>query len=159
MSKHNTCFQIGSLCREPPTPPRQLSSQCMMQFTDQTQVFHYNTQRSGWSETHPVDCSVPQRSVLGPKEFIVYADELAELIDGYQLGHKLYADDTQLVKNTRTTDITSTIQTQQQCIEAIHKWCASRRLQLNPSKTEVVWFGTKARLIWHQGQPEKDGKL
>ena len=34
----------------------------------------------------------------------------------------------------------------QQCIEAIHRWCASRRLQLNPSKTEVIWLGTKASL-------------
>jgi hypothetical protein len=48
------------------------------------------------------------------------------------------------MKNSRTTDVMSTIQTLQQCIEVIHKWCASRRLQLNPSKTEVIWFGTKA---------------
>ena len=27
---------------------------------------------------------------------------------------------------------------------AIHGWCSARRLQLNPSKTEVIWFGTKA---------------
>ena len=89
---------------------------------------------------------MPQGSVLGPKEFIAYTEELTELIDGYQLGHHLYADDTQLVKSTRIIDIIPTIQTLQQCIEAIHKWCASRRLQLNPSKTEIVWFGTKASL-------------
>ena len=110
---------------------------------DQTQVFHYVTQRSG---PNIVNCSMPQGSVLGPKEFIVYTEELTELIDGYQLGHHLYADDTQLVKSTRIIDITPTIQTLQQCIEAIHKWCASRRLQLNPSKTDIVWFGTKANL-------------
>jgi hypothetical protein len=35
---------------------------------------------------------------LGPKEFIAYTEELAELVDGCQLGHHLYADDSQLVK-------------------------------------------------------------
>ena len=34
----------------------------------------------------------------------------------------------------------------QQCVEEIHRWCASRRLQLNPAKTEVIWFGTAANL-------------
>jgi len=111
--------------------------------SNRTQAFHYNTQRSG---PYTVDCSVPQGSVLGPKEFIAYTEELAELVDSYRLGHHLYADDTQLMKNTRIIDVSSTIQTLQQCIEAIHRWCASRRLQLNPSKTEVIWFGTKANL-------------
>jgi len=57
-----------------------------------------------------------------------------------------YADDTQLLKRTRIDDIGSTIYRLQQCIEAIHGWCSSRRLQLNPSKTEVMWFVTKSSL-------------
>ena len=36
---------------------------------DQTQAFCHNTQRSG---PYRVDCSVPQGSVLGSKEFIAY---------------------------------------------------------------------------------------
>jgi len=112
--------------------------------SNRTQAFHYNTQRS---RAYTVDCSLPQASVLGPKEFIAYTEELAELIDSYRLVHHFYADDTQLMKNTRITDVSSTIQTLQQCIEAIHRWCTSRRLQLNPSKTEVIWLGTKANLM------------
>ena len=50
----------------------------------------------------------------------------------------------QMMKYTRITDVT--IQFLQQYIEAIHKWSASKRLQLNPSKTEVIWFGTKHSL-------------
>ena len=36
MSKHNTCFPIDNLRIEPPTPPRQLSSQCVMQLYDRS---------------------------------------------------------------------------------------------------------------------------
>jgi hypothetical protein len=89
---------------------------------------------------------VPQGSVLDPQEFIAYTEQMAGLIDSFHLGHQPYADDTQLVKPTRIADVGSTILSLQQCIDAIHGWCASRRLQLNPSKTEVIWFGTKANL-------------
>jgi Reverse transcriptase (RNA-dependent DNA polymerase) len=89
---------------------------------------------------------VPQGSVLGPVEFIAYTDELAGLINSFHLGHQPYADDTQLLKRSRIADIGSTIIQLQQCMEAIHTWCSSRRLQLNPSKTEVIWFGTKSTL-------------
>ena len=40
----------------------------------------------------------------------------------------------------------STIDRLQRCISAIGDWCASRRLQLNPSKTELIWFGSRASL-------------
>ena len=32
-------------------------------------------------------------------------------------------------------------------MDAEHKCCASKRLQLNPSKTKVIWFDTNPNLI------------
>ena len=32
------------------------------------------------------------------------------------------------------------------CVEQLRDWCSSCRLQLNPDKTELIWFGSKANL-------------
>ena len=68
---------------------------------------------------------------------------------GTDLGHHmygLYADDTQLMAHSTINDIPSVATRQQNCIEAIQVWCNSRRLQLNPKKTELIWFESKTNL-------------
>ena len=61
---------------------------------------------SQWSNTNlpgskscsrTVDCSVPQRSVLGPQKSNAYTENLANLIDDHHLDHHMYADNTQHV--------------------------------------------------------------
>jgi len=32
------------------------------------------------------------------------------------------------------------------CVTAVNDWCASKRLQLNTNKTEVMWFGSATNL-------------
>ena len=32
------------------------------------------------------------------------------------------------------------------CVSEVAKWCASRRLQLNDDKTEMIWFGLRSNL-------------
>ena len=58
----------------------------------------------------------------------------------------MYADDTQLIAHLTINDIPSVATRLQNCIEAIQVWCNSRRLQLNPTKTELIWFGSKTNL-------------
>ena len=110
---------------------------------NRTQTFQFGTNQSG---PHRVDCSVPQGSVLGPQEFTAYTEDLACLIHRHHLGHHLYADDTQLIDSVKIVDIGTLINRLQLCIDDITSWCASRRLQLNPVKTELIWFGTTSSL-------------
>ena len=98
------------------------------------------------SRPRTVDCSVPQGSVLGPQKFNAYTEDLANLIDDHLLDHHMYADDTQLIEYTTASNIPNAIMKLQNCVESIHEWCRSRRLQLNPAKTEMIWFGSKASL-------------
>jgi len=32
------------------------------------------------------------------------------------------------------------------CVSEVAKWCATRRLQLNDDKTEMIWFGSRSNL-------------
>jgi len=51
-----------------------------------------------------------------------------------------------LIDGVRITEIAVSIDRLQRCVEEIRHWCSSRRLQLNPAKTEIIWFGTPANL-------------
>lgn len=115
---------------------------------DRTQTFHVGQHESG---PHSVSCSVPQGSVLGPKEFVAYTEQIEEVISQHSVDHHLYADDTQLIKPAQLVDIPFVIDSLQQCVFELHRWCASRRLQLNPSKTEIIWFGSRSSLSKMEG--------
>ena len=111
--------------------------------TDRTQIYTVDGIQS--APIH-LNCSVPQGSVLGPLEFILYTEDIVELLERHRIVHHLFADDKQLLKTTTVADIDCVRLSIGRCIEEVRVWCASRRLQLNASKTELVWFGSRTNL-------------
>jgi len=77
---------------------------CQSYLSHRSQTFCINGQLSG---PFPVDCNVPQVSVLGPLKFIGYTEDLADLVNSHQFSHHLYADDTRVIGSTNRRPITA----------------------------------------------------
>jgi hypothetical protein len=67
--------------------------------------------------------------------------------------YHLYADDKQAYVHVPVSELQSARNALQDCIADVGQWCASRRLQLNASKTELIWFGSRQHLA---GIPSDD---
>jgi len=93
-----------------------------------------------------VDCSVPQGSVLGPLEFISYTKDVIDFFTRNRVCHHLFADDKQLYRTGKISEIDTIRHQLCCCVTKIRDWCSSRRLQLNALKTKLQWFGSRANL-------------
>ena len=111
--------------------------------TWRTQIF---TTPSGSSTPVALTCSVLQDSVIGPKEFIMYTKDIKETIDRFIINHHLYADDSQLLAQMKINAVTEHHQRLETCVESLWDWCSSWRLRLNPDKTKLIMFGSRANL-------------
>jgi hypothetical protein len=89
---------------------------------------------------------VPQGSVLGPKQFIAYTEDIVGIFDKLNISHHGYADDTQGLAHAPASNIKIMVSALEQMVNNVGSWCASRRLQLNASKTELIWFGMPSSL-------------
>jgi len=100
----------------------------------------------GISSVIAQDCGVPQGSVIGPKSFIAYTEELDSVFLKHDIHHHRYADDTQAYLAVTRPNALTVAPRLQHCLRDVNDFYGSRRLQLNTSKTEVMWFGSAASL-------------
>ena len=90
-----------------------------------------------YSSYQNVTQGVPQGSVLGPLFYIIYANDLSEVVKKCEIA--LYADDTVLF--TSNPDFGKATSDLQEDINSLSDWCNNNGIMANTDKTKVMVFG------------------
>jgi len=88
---------------------------------------------------------VPQWSVLGPILFLLYVADLLFLVRRHQLSPHAFADDNQIYGLCRPGSTDDLSRRVSNCVDDVSLWMRANRLQLNPSKMEVLWCSSGRR--------------
>jgi hypothetical protein len=112
-------------------------------FTDRTQVV---VSGADSSSVRQLKVGAPQGSVLRPRSFIIYAEDVTDIFPRYQVHHHIFADDKQGTKHAKPSQVSELASELGSCISSVNDWCMSKHLQLNASKTEVMWCGSATNL-------------
>ena len=100
----------------------------MSYLENRSQFVHYENCDS---EVFKIYCGVPQGSVLGPKLFILYINDICNVSTIFKF--ILFADDTNMFYSN--SDIADLVQLTNIELEKLRVWFAVNRLSLNISKT------------------------
>jgi hypothetical protein len=93
---------------------------------------------SNVSEWEAITSGVPQGSVLGPLLFIVFINDMPEVVKNFKC--KLYADDSKIIARIKNESDSCKLQ---QDLDAIVKWTETWLMQLNLDKCKVMHVGYK----------------
>ena len=97
-----------------------------------TRINNYN------SNLQPVCCGVPQGSTLGPFFFIIYINDLANIISFKTC---LFADDTNFTISSKNINDLQVIA--QKELNLVNKWIKSNKLTINLNKSEYILVSNK----------------
>ena len=95
------------------------------------------------SDSHNLWCGVPQGSVAGPLEFILFSAPLQDVISAHGVSCMCYADDTQLYLTFDPADSATAVSKIEACIHDVKSWAVQNKLVLNDSKTEIIYFSSR----------------
>ena len=94
------------------------------------------------SEIQDITCGVPQGSILGPLFFILYINDIEEMLG--ESTFQLYADDTVIYCSDKSIDLAE--KRLQNLMNKFYKWCMQNVLTINTKKSKLMVFGTRSKI-------------
>ena len=93
----------------------------------------------------PIECGVPQGSVLGPLLFILYTTDVFKIVSSYDLNSHMYADDVQIYGSCSPVKSSELSHRISFCLDELIDWFNSNSLLLNSDKSEFMWCSSRKR--------------
>ncbi|CAB0035276.1 unnamed protein product [Trichogramma brassicae] len=94
----------------------------------------------GESAWLPTTSGVPQGSVLGPLLFILFINDLPDIL--VHSKHMMFADDLQIYSSFFPADFTQGLKNFSRDVSAVSAWARANGLALNRAKTQVMLMGS-----------------
>ena len=94
------------------------------------------------SDFGKVTFGVPQGSILGPLFFLVYINDIQNVLENNS--YQLYADDTLIYCSSKSKDLAG--RKFQYLLNKFSKWCSQNGLTINNKKTKIMTFGTRSKI-------------
>ena len=95
------------------------------------------------SEWAPVYSGVPQGSILGPLLFVLFINDITNVIN-QGTNSRLYADDLKIWKSVHS--LTDSLQSD---IDNLHNWSIENRISFHPAKCKLIRLNLNRREIAH----------
>ena len=84
---------------------------------------------------------------FGAAVFTPYTTPLSSVIQIHNLGHHLYADDTQIYVSLTTPDTCRSLNQLWDCLQHVSLWMKNSKLKLNADKTEFLIIRTSTQRV------------
>jgi hypothetical protein len=118
---------------------------------DRRQRVKVNGTLSDWVE---VTSGVPQGSVLGPVLFVVFINDLPEVVESIC---SMYADDTKIYRSVDTVEDFARLQSD---LDNLTTWAEKWQMKFNADKCQVLQLGQKnAKHVYSMKSAEGDGRV
>ena len=88
--------------------------------------------RGSYSDWSPVTSGVPQGSILGPVMFLIYVNDIPDIITSTA---KLFADDTKIYRQINNVEDSTALQID---LTTLDLWADRWQMNFNPTKCEVM---------------------